>query len=155
MEEKNYQKKLDLVVQFRQVIKVICKNNIQSYKYTQILGQIKEENESSQKEKENHKDPDFFLTENKRMQNLVQNPKQKKVSRENFFSYYFFYKDCFNAYLNSLILKEQNSKKDSHHQSLLFSIYRNINERQIKVNSINKIDIFEILKNRLNPKPTS
>lgn len=82
--------------------------------------------------------------------------KPKKVSlkkKENFFSYYFFFKDCFNTYLNSVILKEKNSKKDVTSQSLLFSIYKNINEWQIKINSINKIDIFEIIKNWLNPMP--
>lgn len=62
---------------------------------------------------------------------------------------YFLFKESFNEYLNGIIKREQVSNIQNKNLSLLFQIYKTLNEKQIKINSINKINIFDIIQNKI------
>lgn len=126
VEDQQYKQKLNLVNKYRDIIKIIAKNNIQIFKQCAIIQEIKNSrvtNTENQPQK-----PSFFLTENLKLQQMQQKSQKLVQRRENFFAYYFFYKECFNAYLNSVIMREQVSR-NRETPSFLFQIYKSINQR--------------------------
>ena len=145
-------KKQELVSKYREIIKILCKKNIQNYKYSSLLKELKKIDNIDKEKKKILKKPkmSFFLTENIKLNKKNQKQIFLRKQKFDFFIYFNLFKESMNKYFQYYFKLQLNSKKKGFFSSYLFELFKSIKESSLKKKSLNSINLMELAELKFN-----
>lgn len=151
-EKKSMFKKQELVSKYREIIKILCKKNIQNYKYSSLLKELKKIEKREKGKKIMTKKPkiSFFLTENIKLNKKNQKQIFLRKQKFDFFIYFNLFKESMNIYFQHYFKLQLNSKRKGFFSTYLFELFKSIKESSLKKKSLNSINLIELAELKFN-----